>query len=139
MAKLKVEDIKKLREETGAGVMEVKQTLEQCNGSYAEAFKILMEKVGAKAAKKSERVTKDGLVTSYIHAGGKIGSLISLACETDFVAKTEAFQNLAHEVALQACTEEFENVEALLTSEYIRDPSKKIQDLVNETIAKTGA
>jgi elongation factor Ts len=134
----KIEDIKKLREETGAGVMEVKQTLEQANGDYSQAYATLMAKVGAKAAKKSERVTKDGLVVSYIHAGGKVGSLIILACETDFVAKTDAFKNLAHEIALQACTEEFKDTDALLVSEYVRDPSKKMQDLVNETIAKTG-
>ncbi|RJR28046.1 translation elongation factor Ts [candidate division WWE3 bacterium] len=133
-----INDIKKLREETGAGVLEVKQALENAEGDYEKAKAELMKKVAAKAAKKADRVTKDGLVESYIHAGGKVGSLVTLACETDFVAKTDDFKKLAHEVAMQVCTEEFENVDELLNSEYIRDPGKKIKDLIDEVVAKVG-
>ena len=135
---LNVQDIKKLREETGAGVMEVKKALEENAGDFAKTLEALMKQVGAKAAKKSDRTTKDGLVESYIHAGGKVGGLIWLACETDFVAKTDAFKKLAHEIAMQVCTEDFADTEALMNSEYVRDPEKKISDLVNEVIAKVG-
>lgn len=135
---INVEDIKKLREQTGAGVMEAKKTLEDSAGDYQKALTDLMSKVASKAAKKSDRQTKDGLVASYIHLGGKAGSLVWLACETDFVAKTDDFKKLAQEIALQACTEDFADVDALVASEYVRDDSKKILDLINEVIAKVG-
>jgi elongation factor Ts len=135
---INIEDIKKLREETGAGMLEVKKALEDNGGDYQKALTELMGKVASKAAKKSDRETKDGLVASYIHLGGKAGSLVWLACETDFVAKTDDFKKLAQEIALQVCTEDFVDVEALTNSEYIRDSSKKISDLINEVTAKVG-
>ncbi len=135
---MNIEDIKKLREETGAGVMEVKHALEEFSGDYEKAKEDLMKKGLAKAAKKSDRVTKDGLVYSYIHATGKVGSLVAIACETDFVAKTEQFKKLCHEIALQVCTEEYASTEALLESEFIKDSSKKVSDLIAETVAKLG-
>jgi len=135
---MNVQDIKKLREETGAGVLEVKQALEELSGDYEKARVLLMSKGSAKAAKKAERTTKDGLVHSYIHGAGKIGSLIVVACETDFVARTEDFKKLCHEVAMQVCTDEYKDVDDLLEAEYIRDPNKKVKDLVTETVAKVG-
>lgn len=135
---LNVNDIKNLREETGAGVLEVKQALENASGDVNKAREELMKKVSAKAAKKSERSANDGLVFSYIHAGGKIGSLVVVACETDFVAKTEDFQKLCKEVALQVCTADFATLEELLDSEYVRDAGKKIRNLVEEATAKIG-
>ncbi len=135
---LNIKDIKNLREETGAGVLEVKQALENSFGDYAKAKEELMKKVGSKAAKKSDRVTKDGLIFAYLHAGGRVGTLIYMACETDFVAKTEDFQRLCKEVAMQAATGDYSSVEELLNDEYIRDPLKKISDLLNETTAKVG-
>lgn len=135
---IKVEDIKNLREETGAGVIEVKAALDAVGGDYEKAKAELMKKVGAKAAKKLDRETKDGLIHAYIHAGGKLGVLVYIACETDFVAKTEAFQKLCAEVAMQISAGDYATVEELINDEYIRDPSKKIQDLVNEVIAKVG-
>lgn len=130
--------IKKLREETGAGVMDAKNTLEKYNGDYEQAKAELAAKGLAKADTKADRVTKDGLVYAYMHATGKVGSLVSIACETDFVAKTEEFKKLCHEVALQVCTETYADVTALLDAEYIKDDSKKISDLVRETVAKVG-
>ena len=135
---LNIKDIKNLREETGAGVLEVKQALENFAGDYTKAKEELMKKVGAKAAKKSDRVTKDGLIFSYLHAGGRVGTMIYMACETDFVAKTEDFQKLCKEVAMQAATGDYSSVEDLLNDEYIREPSKKISDLLNEVTAKVG-
>ncbi len=133
-----IEKIKKLKEETGAGVLDAKEALETHNGDYEKAKKDLMDKGLAKAEKKSDRETKDGLVVSYIHAGGKVGSMVKVACETDFVAKTEDFKNLCQEVAMQVATAEYENVEELMSDAYIRDSSKTIQDLVKETVAKVG-
>jgi len=133
-----MEKIKKLRDETGAGILEIKSMLEEVDDDFDKAKEELLKKSASKAAKKSDRVAEDGLVYSYIHNSGKVGSLVLLSCETDFVAKTDDFQKLCREVAMQVCTEEYQNVEELLQSEYIRDPSKKIQDLVNEATAKVG-
>jgi elongation factor Ts len=132
------EKIKKLREETGAGVLEIKSALEEAGEDYEKAKESLMKKAASKAAKKADRTANDGLVYSYIHNGGKVGSMVLISCETDFVAKTDDFKKLCHEVAMQVCTEDFDNLENLLSSEYIRDPSKRIVDLVNETTAKLG-
>ena len=135
---INMEKIKKLRDETGAGILEIKKMLEQVGEDTKKAKEELLKKSAAKAEKKSDRVAGDGLVFSYIHNSGKVGSLVILACETDFVAKTEDFKNLCKEVAMQVCTEDYENTKSLLESEYIRDPSKKIIDLVNEATAKVG-
>ena len=131
-------EIRKLREETGAGVLEVKQALEEFDGDYEKAKALLIGKGAAKAAKKAERTTKDGLVHAYIHGAGKMGSLVVVACETDFVAKTEDFKKLCHEIAMQVCTDEYKNVDELLEAEYIREAGKKVKDLIIETVAKVG-
>jgi len=133
-----IKKIKQLREDTGAGVMEVKQTLDKHGGDLEKARKDLMKKVSAKAAKKADRVAGDGLVYSYIHLDGKLGSLILMACETDFVAKTDDFQNLCKEIAMQVCTDDIDNVKDLLKAEYMRDASKTVGDLVTEATAKLG-
>ena len=133
-----IEIIKKLRDETGAGILEIKNMLEEQGDDYEKTKEELLKKSAAKAAKKSDRVAEDGLVYSYIHNSGKVGSLVLLSCETDFVAKTEDFQKLCKDIAMQVCTEDYEDVEKLLESEYIRDPSKKISDLINEAVAKVG-
>jgi elongation factor Ts len=134
-----IEDIKKLREETGAGVMDAKRALEETKGDYEKAKKILVEKGLAKAAKKqAERTVKDGLVHSYVHANGKAGSLVLVACETDFVAKTDTFQKLCHEVAMQVCALDYQNVAELLEDDFMKDPTRKVKDIVAEAIAKLG-
>jgi elongation factor Ts len=138
MKKDTVKMIKKLREETGAGVVEAKKALEAVGNDFDKAKKELMKKVAKKAAKRADREVKDGLVHSYIHAGGKAGSIVLIGCETDFVAKTEEFKKLCQEVAMQVCTDDYKNVEELIEAEYIRDADKKVKDLVQEVIAKTG-
>lgn len=138
MAKTNVDDIKKLRDETGAGVLEIKNALEEFDGDFEKAKEDLMKKGKAKAAKKADRDALDGLVYAYIHNGGKVGSLILMACETDFVAKTDDFQNLCKEVAMQVCTGDYDSVKNLLKAEYMRDESKTIKDLITEAIAKLG-
>jgi elongation factor Ts len=95
------EQIKKLRELTGAGVLDSKRTLEENNGDFDKALAILKEKGMKAAAKKTERVAKQGLVETYVHAGGRMGVIAEINCETDFVAATVEFKELAHNVALQ--------------------------------------
>lgn len=134
---ISTEDIKKLRDETGAGIMEAKKALEDF-GTFDKAREELMKIAGVKALKKADRQAKDGLVYSYIHNTGKVGSLIEVNCETDFVAKTDDFKKLCHEIAMQVCALPCENVDELLNQDYIRDGSRKISDLVKEAIAKVG-
>jgi len=135
---ISVSDVKKLREETSAGVIEVKKALEDSGGDLEEAKKLLQERGVARAQKKAEREAAEGLVTSYIHNGGKIGVLIEVFCETDFVARTDDFQKLSKELAMQVAATDPGDANELFEQEYIRDPSKIVQDLVNETIAKVG-
>ncbi|EDP72937.1 translation elongation factor Ts, partial [Hydrogenivirga sp. 128-5-R1-1] len=93
--------VKTLRDMTGAGFMECKKALEETGGNLEEAVEVLRKKGVAKAAKKAGRETKEGLIHSYIHAGGRVGVLLELNCETDFVARNEVFKELANEIALQ--------------------------------------
>jgi len=94
------EQIKQLREETGISVMQCKQALEEADGDFAKARIILSKKSGAIAAKKAERELKSGTVAAYIHAGGAVGAMVELLCETDFVAKNDEFQKLAYGIAM---------------------------------------
>ena len=132
-----MKEIKEIREETGAGVLEIKELLEEFE-DRKEVLRELAKRAYGKASKKADRETGDGLVYSYIHNGGKVGSMVLVACETDFVAKTDDFKKLCNEVAMQICTEDFNDVKELLESDYIRDPSKTILHLVNEATAKLG-
>src|SRR6188474_276046 len=101
MAEITAATVKKLRDVTGAGMMECKAALTEANGNLEAATTILRKRGLAQAAKKSGRSTSEGLIGSYIHMGGKIGVLVELNCESDFVARTDDFQNLLREVALQ--------------------------------------
>ena len=94
-------DVKELRERTGAGMMDCKRALTEADGNMDKAIEILREKGLAAAAKKSGRIAAEGLVASYIHMGGRIGVLVEVNCETDFVAKTDNFKDLVHDVAMQ--------------------------------------
>jgi elongation factor Ts len=130
--------IKQLRDETGAGIMDVKNALASANGDVKLAKEELHKKGLARAEKRADREANEGLVFSYIHNGSKIGSMIMLTCETDFVAKTEDFAKVAKEIALQVSSEDYSDLEVLLNSPYIRDESKKVSDLIGELSAKTG-
>jgi elongation factor Ts len=134
---LNTEQIKELRAKTGAGVMDAKTALEESGGDVAKAEEWLKQKGLASAAKKSERETKQGLIDAYIH-NGRIGVLLEVNCETDFVARTEDFQQLCHDLALQIASMAPENVEQLLEQDFIKNPSETIQDLVKGAIAKLG-
>lgn len=135
---INIEQLKKLREETGAGVMDVRKALEESNGDLDKARQWIKEKAVKIAEKKSDRETSEGVVGSYVHTTGKVAGMVALACETDFVARTEDFKNLSRELAMQVASMSPENVEEFLKQPYIRDPKKSITDLIKETAGKVG-
>jgi elongation factor Ts len=157
--------IKDLREKTGAGVMDCKKALLEAEGNLEKAIEILNQRGIALAHKKAERVADQGIIEAYVHPGGRIGVLVEVNCETDFVARTDEFKDLAHNLALQiaamcpqfispedmaqeaeteaeAETETDADADAktacLLLQPYIKEPDKTVQDIVTETIAKVG-
>lgn len=131
------DSIVKLREETGAGVMDCKRALADAAGDYEKAKALIAERGLAKAAKKGERVTGSGLVYAYVHQD-RVGVLLELRCETDFVARTEDFHALAKEIAMQIAAMDPESPEALMTQEYVKDPSKTVEQFMKATVAKVG-
>ncbi|MDO8568322.1 MAG: elongation factor Ts [Dehalococcoidales bacterium] len=145
--------IKELREQSGAGIMDCRTALVESSGDREKALQALREKGLLKAKKTEHRVTGQGLVEAYVHPGGRIGAMVEIKCETDFVARTEEFKSLAHCVALQVAamnpkyaskddvpqgTEADIQAECLLEQVFIRDPNKTVRDIVTEVIAKTG-
>jgi elongation factor Ts len=149
------DQIRELRELTSAGVMDCKRALEASDGDIKKAIVYLGEQGIAAAAKRSDRETGQGLVDSYIHPGGRVGVLVEVNCETDFVARTEDFQKLAHDIAVQIAGLPWTLVVSedqlpadhvavagqeavLLKQASIRDGSKTIQQMITDAIAKTG-
>ncbi len=132
-----LETLQRLREQTGLPVMDLKKALDEVGGDEQKALAALKQKGVAVAAKRAERATVEGVIVSYVH-GHRIGSLVELNCETDFVAKTDDFRLLAKEVAMQIASMNPDNVESLLTQPFIKDANKTVGDLVTELIAKTG-
>jgi elongation factor Ts len=151
--------IKELREQCGAGFMDCRAALMKTDGNIEKALEILKEQGFAKAAKKADRVAEQGLVEAYIHCGGRIGAMVEVNCETDFVARTDEFKELAHNIAMQVAamnpkyiTEqdipadmpEAERAEldvnsvCLLNQAYIKDPAVTIKDLIVQNVAKMG-
>lgn len=133
-----ITQIKKLREKTGAGIMDCRRALEETKGDERRAEELLKKWGVEKAEKKANRETKAGIVESYIHAGGKVGVLVELLCETDFVARTGDFKNLAHELCLQVASMNPKDVKTLLQQEYIRDLGLTVEKLVKQVIGKLG-
>lgn len=138
MANIDLTLLKKLREETGISVSECRQALDDAEGSYDKALALLKSKAAEKAAKKADRETGEGLIEAYVHSTGKVGAMVQVLCETDFVARTDEFKHLAHEIAMQVAAMAPESVEDLLKQEYIKDGSKTIEQMVKEAIHKTG-
>jgi elongation factor Ts len=156
--------VKELREQTGAGIMECKRALEEANGDLKKASELLKQQGLAKAEKKLGRAANQGLIETYVHAGGRIASMIELNCETDFVARTPDFRGLAKEVAMQVAAmnpkylnedgvpdSEWARLEAeygdrkkaaeavcLYNQAFIRDPKLSINELVRQAVAKLG-
>lgn len=140
--------VKELREKTGAGVMECKRALQDSGGNVDKAVEALRQKGLSRHQKLAGRAVTQGVIESYIHTGGRIGALVEVNCETDFVARTDEFRTLARELAMQVASMDPQTVGtvdgdgteagALLNQEYIRDSRKTIRDLIKETIGKVG-
>ena len=137
MTKIDPKDVQRLRSESGAGVMDCKRALEDAGGNYDKALALLKERGLESVAKKSGREAKEGLVASYIHGNGRIGALVELASETDFVSRGDDFRQLAQEIAMQVAAMNPATVGELLEQPYIRDGSKTIKDLVTAVAATT--
>ncbi|MEE9199248.1 MAG: elongation factor Ts [Dehalococcoidia bacterium] len=148
---ISTESIKTLRERSGAGIMDCKRALEEAEGVLEEAEKILSRKGLAAASKKAGRAADQGLIEVYVHGGGRLGAMVEVNCETDFVARTGEFKALAHDIAMQvtAMAPEYVSPEeappdanpqevCLVLQPFIRDSSKTVQDIITETIAKVG-
>lgn len=145
--------VKELREQTGAGIMDCRNALIETEGKLEPALQLIKERSLLKVEKKKDRVTSQGLIEAYIHAGGRIGAIVEINCETDFVARTDEFKELAHQMAMQVTAQDPRfispdeipdgddcevEVACLLCQPYIRDLSRTVQDVINETIAKLG-
>lgn len=147
--------IKELRDQTGAGILDCRNALLETAGNSEKAVQLLKEKglLQAKKTAEKERVTAQGLVEAYIHTNGCLGAMVEVNCETDFVARLQEFKDLAHNLAMQvaALSPQFISKEeipagadvepetaCLFLQPFIKDPTRTIQDLVNEVIAKTG-
>lgn len=133
-----VTKIKKLREKTGAAISECREALEKSGNDLVKAEKWLREHGILKAAKKAGRKTSQGIIEYYIHNEGKIGVLVELNCETDFVARTPDFKKLGHNIAMQIAAMNPKNVEELIKQPFIREPVITIDELVKQCIAKLG-
>lgn len=135
---ISAEKVKQLRDKTGASMMECKSALDKSAGDEIKALEILQEKGKITAMKKSERTAKEGVIISYIHSNNKMGVLLELKCETDFVAKNQEFKDLAREIAIHIAGVDSKNEESLLSEPYVKDLSKTVKEIIDEKIAKLG-
>ena len=147
------EQVRSLRDQTGAGIMDCKVALEASDGDIEKAIAALREKGLASAAKRAGRDSNEGVIETYIHTGGRVGALVELGCETDFVARTEEFQQLAHDIALQVAAmdpvyvdvDEIEEGDdrpqaqiALMLQPFIKNNSASVGEMVKELAGKVG-
>ncbi len=130
--------LKKLRQQSLAAIADCRMALEESDNDYDKALEWLKKRGIDKAGKKGDRETSQGIIEAYIHGNGRVGVLIELLCETDFVARTDEFKSLAHEIAMQAAAMKPVDVKSLLGQEYIRDSSLTIDKLVKSAIGKLG-
>jgi elongation factor Ts len=138
MAEIDLKAIKKLRDATSASIADVRRALDVAAGDEKKALDWLKKRAAEIAAKKADRETGEGLIEAYIHGGGKVGVLVEILCETDFVAKTDEFKHLSKEVAMQIAAMNPSDVDSLLKQEYIRDSSQTIEHFVKSVIGKLG-
>ncbi len=138
MPKIDTETIKKLRIVTGAPILKVKKVLDEVKGDVVKAEKILKEEGFAKASKRVKRETGQGVIHTYTHHSRKMVGVVELLCETDFVAKNELFVNLAKDLAMQVASMGAKDADELVKQDFIKDSSKKVEELVKDVIVKTG-
>jgi len=136
--KVSINQVKKLREKTNISVGDCKKALEKADSDFDKALEILKKKGAKMLEKKKERETKDGFVGAYQHQNGKIGALVKISCESDFVAKNEEFKNFCHEISMQVAAMNPKDINELILQPYIKDSSKLIKNLVEEMIASVG-
>ena len=151
--KIPADRVKELREQSGAAIMQCRNALIEAQGDMGKAIEILKEQSLLQAEKKAERSAAEGLIEAYVHAGGRIGAMVEVNCETDFVARTAEFRELAHHLAMQVAAmhpqfisreevSEETDIEpqtaCLLLQPYIKNPDRSVQDIIAETIAKVG-
>ena len=136
---MNTDSLKQLREETGCSIMACKKALDQTKGDIAKAREYLKKNYqNTLVSEKSRRQTADGIIVSYIHSNKRIGALVQLHCETDFVANTKEFQTLGQELALQVVAMDPKDPTGLLLQEYVRDPKKRVQDIIKDAVGKLG-
>lgn len=138
MSTVTLDLIKKLREQTSAGVLDCRVALEEAGDDFGKASEILKKKGFDKAAKKHGREVSEGVIVSYAHHTGRVGAMVELGSETDFVGRNEEFRSLAYEIAMQVASMNPENVDALMEQSYIRDQKMTVGDLLKTSIAKFG-
>ncbi len=134
----KIDDLKKIRNMTGASVDAIRKALEEADGEIERALKLLKDRGAMVAAKKASRQTGEGIISYYVHANSKVGVLVKLLCETDFVARTEQFKKLGHELAMHIAAMDPISINDLLSQTYIRDQDMTIDALIKDYIAKLG-
>ncbi len=138
MAKPTINQIKQLRAKTKAGVMDCRKALRQAQGDMKKAEEWLRKKGIKSMTKRADRETSQGIISAYTHHDRSVASLVTLTCETDFVARTEDFRHLAHELAMQVAATKPKDIKNLLKQPWIRDEKRKVEDLIKELSAKTG-
>lgn len=137
MANVSIEEVKRLRELTGVGITDAKQALVEAEGNFDKALEQMRQKGITKAEKRSEYEAKSGLIGSYVH-DGRIGVLVEVNCETDFVAKTDEFKDLVKDLCLHVAASYPVNVKTLLEQPFVKDPNQNVGEYVKEHIAKLG-
>jgi elongation factor Ts len=138
MAKFTVDDVKRLREETGAGMLDCKKALDAAEGDFEQAREIVRAQGLAKAEKKAGRETGEGYLAAYVHATNKVAALVEVLCETDFVARNEELQAMTKDVAMQVAAMKPADVDELMDQEFIKDPSTTIGEMVKGLSGRIG-
>lgn len=130
--------VRTLRDKTGLSFHQIKKALDEASGDESKALEALKSYGASVASAKSSRIVKEGVVDAYIHSTRKVGALVELLCETDFVARNEEFRTLAHEIAIQVAGMKPQDAAELLAQPYAKDPSITVQELINRAIGRLG-
>lgn len=138
MSNFSTSDVKSLREATGAAIMDCQKALGASDGDMAKAKEWIKQKGLERAAKKEERETKEGYIAAYVHANHKMAAMVEILCETDFVALNSEFQDMAKDIAMHIVASAPKDVAELLSQEFIKDPSLKVDDLIKGLSGKIG-
>ena len=133
-----LDTLKELRDETGLSFDRIKKALDEAGGDKACASELLRSQAGQAAERKADREVHEGLIGSYVHTNGKLGSMVALACETDFVARNDDFKSLARDLAMHASAMRPATTDEMLSQPFVKDPSVTVKEVINQAIAKLG-